>query len=845
MNKYKKYNPYLASTDAFIDGLYKRPKSLSKYLPYDEYLAREGIFINKDGSLGAVYEIELLEHETLVSEKVVEAVNALKPWFSLPENYSLQILYEQKQVSSRDRRFDQFGERYPKSHPVSDKLFNERIDSLRSACTHDGNLRPIERKAYLSIRYFSKNSKKSGGLFSKPEKTLFLAMTDAKDHIDSFLHVLSNIESSSEIKLVKLNADGLADLLRRFFNPNSYYMRDFAPVTAQSSLSEQLLYSSPILDSSGMEREGVKSRTLSLKTSPQFAYPGGMAYFTKLDFPFRIALNFSFPTKASTKKFFDIKEFFLQNTPSARAERQRQEVLEVQSRLAHDDRCLNMTFTAAVDGATDSEMRNRVRQLTQIFHNKLECEVIEENDIGFGLLLNMMPLCYSPKADYSTQRAIRIMRSDAVMFLPVFDSFRGLKEPLQLYLSRENNIVPFNLLENETSQHTVVLADSGSGKSAFVIDCIQSAKKLNPEPLVFVLDKGTSYKMLAEYFDADITEFKAGENSPFSPFRGVYDEEKFEFLTQFMLSCAKILSPDFRVQSEHSSSLYKALQLAYEKKSIEVGLDYKNGKLLESNGNEKVELNFDDVVAELAGLTSQPGFEKYAAAISELTNKLVPFYGDNQYANYFRPQDSDEKSKLFYIYDLEKVSHDPVLSPLVTMVVLEEIRQTINRPENQGRKAFLVLEEMQNLANNNPAGKKFIIDAAERFRKLNVWLIALTPRPQNYFETDAGQALWGVADNFVFLQMSADNVSYIQKHSALLDEAGAQIVKSLRTKKNHFAEVFYTNKARTKQGAFKYFQTPYDKWLAPTNAEDALIARAALAKYPDKWEALDMLVKQT
>ena len=44
-----------------------------------------------------------------------------------------------------------------------------------------------------------------------------------------------------------------------------------------------------------------------------------MAYFLKLPFPFKLALNFKFPTKRQSKSFFDMKEFFLQNTPSARA----------------------------------------------------------------------------------------------------------------------------------------------------------------------------------------------------------------------------------------------------------------------------------------------------------------------------------------------------------------------------------------------------------------------------------------------------------------------------------------------------------------------------------------------
>ena len=131
---------------------------------------------------------------------------------------------------------------------------------------------------------------------------------------------------------------------------------------------------------------------------------------------------------------------------------------------------------------------------------------------------------------------------------------------------------------------------------------------------------------------------------------------------------------------------------------------------------------------------------------------------------------------------------------------------------------------------------------AETFRKLGFWLIGLTPRPQNYFETEAGKAMWGAADNFIFMQMSEDNARYLAEHSSLLDEAGLGIVKSLRTMRGQYADVFYMNKKKTHQGAFRFVQTPLDRWLSPTNAMDAALAEQALkAAGGDKWRALAAL----
>ena len=510
----------LEQRELFTKTLFARPESLSRLLPYDEYIEDGSLFQLKDGSLGVVFEAELLEHEPLTSKQIIEAVEGLKPFFELPENCTLQFLYDQSALSPFDEKIKKIEKRFSNAHPVSQLLFEEKMKILKESCKKDGEASPLKRRLYLSIRYFPKNLKKGkakdilkqelkDGL-KRGEVTLYREMKSFVRELKAFKHILQSIETASPLTLRRLKAEELLDFLRQFFNPKTYYKRSFAPYNKNLSLSHQFLYNSPTLDYPSIEREGVKTRTLTLKTSPFYAYPGGMAYFVGLDFPFKLSLNFAFPSKSKVRRFFDFKEFFLENTPTAKGKIQREEIKEVQDRLARKDRCLQLTFNIILEGESDEELDTKAQKITHIFHHQLETEVITEDDIGLGLALNSLPLCYSPDADYSTQRAIRILRSDALKFIPIFDSFRGLNtdKSLAVHLSRENNVVPFSLLENETSNHTAVLADTGSGKSAFVTDCIQAVKRMSPEPLVFIIDKKCSYSMLAEYYDGDLTVFR-------------------------------------------------------------------------------------------------------------------------------------------------------------------------------------------------------------------------------------------------------------------------------------------------------------------------------------------------
>ena len=168
----------------------------------------------------------------------------------------------------------------------------------------------------------------------------------------------------------------------------------------------------------------------------------------------------------------------------------------------------------------------------------------------------------------------------------------------------------------------------------------------------------------------------------------------------------------------------------------------------------------------------------------------------------------------------------------------------LSLPENKGRTGFLVMEEFAMLGRNNSAFCDFAIDFSETMRKRGCWLITLTPRPQNYFQLEIGQAFWGVADNFIFLKMNPDNVDYIVKNSTLLNASSAEIVKNLNTIKGERAEIFYSNKSGTIQGQFKFSQIPIQKWLSPTNAQDQLLVDKAIERYPkDMWAALNYLLE--
>jgi hypothetical protein len=179
----------LSRRDLYTQALFERPESLGSLLPYADYLPQHGIFHLKDGSLGAVFEVELLEHEPMTEKHILRAVGSTKHWFSLPENCVLQILYDTSYYSALDPTITDLTSQY-KGHSVSNMLFAEKTEKIKSSCNTVNDTTPIKRKLLVAIRYFlQKRSKITPSDLSKKHKILLRETTSFTYNLAVFTHL--------------------------------------------------------------------------------------------------------------------------------------------------------------------------------------------------------------------------------------------------------------------------------------------------------------------------------------------------------------------------------------------------------------------------------------------------------------------------------------------------------------------------------------------------------------------------------------------------------------------------------------------------------------------------------
>ena len=147
----------------------------------------------------------------------------------------------------------------------------------------------------------------------------------------------------------------------------------------------------------------------------------------------------------------------------------------------------------------------------------------------------------------------------------------GTRTPFQLMVSRAGDSVWLNPFDSETSAPVAVLASSGGGKSFFAQNMMMSffAKegrvnsdgKVERSPLLFVIDKKTSYEIFArvvvEDFGAQI--IKPPAEFP-NIFRGRLDEFRLLVIVGVLKTAISLVTENARVVSIEEMLLSQAVR---------------------------------------------------------------------------------------------------------------------------------------------------------------------------------------------------------------------------------------------------------------------------------------------
>ncbi|MBU0548757.1 MAG: conjugal transfer protein TraC, partial [Candidatus Omnitrophica bacterium] len=250
-----------------IESLFEEGMSFTELLPYFSY--ENGFFVLKDGSLGQVWEVSLIESETKSSvhlEQLTQMIEGII--IRLPEeSVSCQFIlicdedFENKLQSYRDfsKCFD---------NEIVRQASISRLEHLRIGKTgffeqHTGTYSSKRIRCFFTLRYFPSSIRTTlsdklqfyfTGKNSIGEKLSADFLVNCQS-ITRFSDVVGGVFKACEIKYIRLNEEELRCLLYKLLNPKRAKSLPMPVFREDEPLTEQLLYNCPKVTGEGFEFE--------------------------------------------------------------------------------------------------------------------------------------------------------------------------------------------------------------------------------------------------------------------------------------------------------------------------------------------------------------------------------------------------------------------------------------------------------------------------------------------------------------------------------------------------------------------------------------------------------------
>jgi hypothetical protein len=807
---------------------------LGSVLPYECMLDLERpVCLLSDGSLGVVWEIDLLPHETLSQAELERRLTSLGEIVEKvrSEKAAFQFIFDSEPHLELPRP-----EYLNGAEPTAPQVFLSKriaeIESYAKAPKHQ--LRLMRRRAFVTLRFTDTRSfanrlpipsgENEISAIELPIQALSRELMQAVHEVEySFAHAGMTAHFLDGVGLLRFLRNTLHSVDERKCSATI----GSADFNFENRISDQVMRGFAEMTPSGIRVGADVWEVASWVDQPPTACTGLWARLLEIDVPLRVVVNVRPCTDASD---LDSKSFFLKNAQDAFGELQRTEVKTTQERMVRGEVLSWVSVHVLVRNEESSQVMSEpggaARRVVSRLKTLTQIPFVVEKYAAPAIFLMSLPLGFSAGAAPFSGRERRVLSRNLAPYLPVFGGFRGTRNPMQWMISRGGEIAWLNPFDSETSAHMAVLASSGGGKSFYAQNLMMSFFAANGgikkgHPLLFIIDKKTSYEIFARVVGEDFgcQIIKPPERFP-NIFRGALDDLRLPVIVGVLKTAVSLVSENARVGAIEEMLLSQAVRAAFEQNQLDARTEYAEGSLREKSSSHVKIPRLSDVIENIFPIAAQSGIDSSLA--QNFAALFAPFVGQGPYAELFDRAEFEEQDAAtpgVSLFDNDAVSSHPVLSTLTTQLILCEILRQLRRPENHGRAGMLVIEEAGVLAGQSPEIVAFIRDAWKTFRKLGIACVGLTNEVDDFAGKPGPREMWNVSPNKVILRMLEKDLQKAQcgnvesGYPPLADDPLLiQLIGSLRKKDGAYSQgLWWSDEAK---GTFVFAPTGFDYWCA-------------------------------
>ena len=431
----------------------------------------------------------------------------------------------------------------------------------------------------------------------------------------------------------------------------------------------------------------------------------------------------------------------------------------------------------------------------------------------------------APFSGLANERLLRMLSSNAADFVPCASPWRGAARPVCLFTTRAHSLVALDPFDPRLpSWNAIVVGESGGGKTHFALAWL--SRLLALDPVVFIVDKGGSYRTFCEVYGGQHLHIDPGTEVSINPFALLPGETEPDLAQLGLLRslvALMVAEPDTTPGRREMALIDTGIRQTYARAA-------------------GAPVYLHDVYHTLrtfeAGSGRDASSEDWRAA-QDIATRLDLWIGDGLYGRLLdRPSTVDLHGDIVCL-DTEGLDEQyPELTPIVALLANHLIYQRVRA--DSGRLKYVVSDETWASLLNRVAAES-LVGMFRRFRKFGAGIMAISQRLGD-FENEYAR---GILENapLKILTRAAD-VDRVAPLLNLNDQHRA-LWKSLTQESGVSNEVLVLlDLHEGREGGIVVLREIPEDYLIGTTTAGERRERDRLASQIGTWPAIETLARQ-